>query len=83
MQLAAGNASLRSVQRQASGNRLAELLEEKGLKAYDISARFRVDPSTVWRWAAGKSTIPDLIKPELAEMLDVTVSDLMGWRETA
>ena len=62
-------------------NRLRELREAAGLKHYDIAARFRVDPSTVYRWERGASPIPDEIKLALATMFEVPASHLMGWEE--
>ena len=64
-------------------NRLRELRESAELKLYDISARLRVDPSTVHRWEAGKSPVPDEAKLSLAELYGVTVAYLMGWPEQA
>ena len=69
------------MQSQLPPNRLRELRLGHGLKHYDISARFRMDPSTVWRWENGRSTIPDAIKLELAETYGVTVAYMMGWPE--
>jgi transcriptional regulator with XRE-family HTH domain len=67
------------MQTQTPSNRLAEIRKARGLERYDISARFRVDPTTVYRWERGESTIPDEKKPELAEFLGVSVAYLMGW----
>lgn len=62
-------------------NRLRELREQAELKAYDLAARFRVDPSTVVRWENGRSQVPDEVKLELAELYGVSVAYLMGWPE--
>jgi transcriptional regulator with XRE-family HTH domain len=59
-------------------NRLRELRENRGLQRYDIAAALRVDQSTVSRWEAG-GTIPDRQKLRLAELLEVSISELMGW----
>lgn len=67
------------MQKQAAPNRLKELRERRGLKHYDIAARMRVDQSTVYRWESGRGAIPDDRKLALAEVLEVSVGDLMGW----
>lgn len=69
---------MRGVKRELPENRLRELREAHALKLYDISARLRVDPSTVWRWEAG-GPVPDAAKLELADLYDVTPAYLMGW----
>jgi hypothetical protein len=38
-----------------------------------------VTESTIERWEMSKTRIPDERKLELAKLLDVTPSDLMGW----
>lgn len=60
-------------------NRIAELRVAKKLERYDISAALRVDPSTVYRWEEGKSSIPDDKKLELADLLGSSVAQMMGW----
>lgn len=74
---------LRPVQRERPPNRLRELREDRDLKRYDIAALYRVDQSTVYRWEAGLSAVPDDVKLELADFYGVTVARLMGWPETA
>lgn len=72
---------MHSVQRertQKPANRLAALREAKGLMRSEIAGALRVDQSTVWRWEQG-GAIPDARKVELANLLGVSVSDLMGW----
>lgn len=68
--------------REASQNRLRELRKSKGLKLYDIAARYRKDPSTVARWERGQAMVPDEIKLDLAAFYEVTVANLMGWPES-
>lgn len=63
-------------------NRLRELRESQGLKRYDISAALRVDQSTISRWENG-GTIPDRQKQRLAELLKVSITELMGWEVPA
>ena len=60
-------------------NRIRELREEAGLKLYDISAKFRVHPATVYRWETGDSEVPDARKFDLAELFGVTPAYVMGW----
>ena len=67
--------------RTLPANRLRELRQNHGLKLYDISARFRVEPSTVNRWETGRSAVPDASKLDLADLYGVTVAYLMGWPE--
>lgn len=61
------------------------LRDQAGLKRYDISAKFRVDPTTVHRWETGASPIPDDVKLDLADLLSdllgesISVAYLMGW----
>lgn len=62
-------------------NRLAELIADAGFKQNAFAHRIGVDPSTVSRWAAGITMIPDGKKEELAERFGVSVSFLMGWDE--
>lgn len=58
-------------------NRLAELRTAAGLKLYDLAYRYRIDPSTVWRWEMSLVAIPDDLKPIIAKDLGVTVAYLM------
>jgi transcriptional regulator with XRE-family HTH domain len=67
------------MQSQLPANRLRELREARDLKLYDLAARFRVDPSTVYRWETVR--VPDEAKLQLAEFYGVTVAYLMGWPE--
>jgi transcriptional regulator with XRE-family HTH domain len=60
-------------------NRLRELREERGLTRREIARRLDVAESTVERWESAKRRIPDERKLELAEMLRVSPSELMGW----
>lgn len=60
-------------------NRLRELRRKRGWETYDISARFRVVPSTVSRWETGKTQMPDHVRLALAAEYGVTVAYLMGW----
>jgi transcriptional regulator with XRE-family HTH domain len=70
---------------QLPPNRLRELrkAQEVELELYDLSARYRVNPSTVHRWETGLSPVPDHVKLDLADFYGVTVAYLMGWPETA
>jgi transcriptional regulator with XRE-family HTH domain len=70
------------MQSQLPANRLRELREARGLKPYDIAARLRVDPSTVWRWETRGGSVPDQAKLDLAAFYGVSVAHLMGWDET-
>jgi len=60
-------------------NRLRELREERDLTRREIAIRLDVAESTVERWENAKRRIPDERKLELAELLDVTPAELMGW----
>lgn len=66
------------MQRELPANRLKELREKRGLKLYDIAARIRRNPSTIWRWEQGEA-MPDWAKLALAELYEVSPSYLMGW----
>lgn len=65
---------------QVPPNRLRELREGRDLKPYDLAAKLRVDPSTIYRWERDGG-IPDPLKLELAEFFGVTGAYLMGWPE--
>jgi transcriptional regulator with XRE-family HTH domain len=60
-------------------NRLREIREERHLTRRELSLRLDVTESTVERWESSKTRIPDERKLELAEVLGVTPSELMGW----
>lgn len=62
-------------------NRLRELRESRDLKIYDISARVRRDPSTVYGYESNTVAVPDQVKLELAAFYEVTPAYLMGWPE--
>lgn len=64
-------------------NRIQELCKATGTKRAEIAVKCKVDPSTVWRWETGKSTIPDDKKFLLAELFGVSVTWLMGWEDAA
>jgi transcriptional regulator with XRE-family HTH domain len=71
------------VQSELPPNRLRELRESKGIKRYDLAARWRVDPSTIARWERGETPMPDVCKLDLAALYGVSVPHLMGWPEPA
>jgi transcriptional regulator with XRE-family HTH domain len=58
-------------------NRIAELLDQRGLKLIDIAALCRVDQSTASRWRDG--IIPRQHVAKIAEFLGVSVPYLDGW----
>jgi transcriptional regulator with XRE-family HTH domain len=60
-------------------NRLRELREERNLTRREVALRLGVTESTIVRWESRKRRIPDERKLELAELLGVTPSQLMGW----
>jgi transcriptional regulator with XRE-family HTH domain len=60
-------------------NRLRELREERGLTRREVAIRLDVTESTIVRWERLERRIPDEKKLQLAELLDVTPSQLMGW----
>ena len=60
-------------------NRLRELRDERGLTRREVALRLDVTESTIVRWEAFERRIPDERKLELAELLGVTPSELMGW----
>ena len=60
-------------------NRLREHREARGLTRRQLANRLDVTESTIERWETSKSRIPDERKLELAKLLDVTPSELMGW----
>lgn len=64
-------------------NRLAELIETKGVKLVHVGAAVDKDQSTVYRWSKGLSAIPDDKKAVLADYFGVTRAYLMGWDEDA
>jgi transcriptional regulator with XRE-family HTH domain len=63
----------------AVSNRLRKLREERGLTRREVALRIGVTESTIVRWEALERRIPDERKLQLAEMLDVTPSQLRGW----
>lgn len=76
----AGNGILQQVRKQTlPPNRLAELRRGAGFKLYDIASKLRVDPSTVYRWERGDTTMPDSHKLTLARLYGVSPAYLMGW----
>jgi transcriptional regulator with XRE-family HTH domain len=60
-------------------NRLREHREAKNLTRRELSIRLDVTEATIYRWEMGTQAIPDERKLELAEVLEVTPSELMGW----
>jgi transcriptional regulator with XRE-family HTH domain len=60
-------------------NKLRELREERDLTRRELALRIGVTESTVERWETAKRGIPDAKKLELAGLLGVTPSELMGW----
>ena len=60
-------------------NRLREHREARDLTRRQLANRLDVTESTIERWETSKSRIPDERKLELAKLLDVTPSELMGW----
>ena len=60
-------------------NRLRELREQRKLTRRELSIRLDVTESTIERWEMSKTRIPDERKLDIAKMLDVTPSELMGW----
>lgn len=65
----------------AMPNRLGEIRETLGLSQAAIAKHLGVHESTVSRWEADISQIPDERKQQLAELLGVSVSFLMRWDE--
>lgn len=63
-------------------NRLRELWIAGGFTRVGVAARVGVDPTTVWRWATGRSAIPDEHKVALARLFGVSVEHLMRWDDT-
>jgi DNA-binding transcriptional regulator YiaG len=60
-------------------NRITALRAAAGLKPVDVASRMGVGERTVVRWERGEGQIPDEQKLRLAELLDVSVSFMMGW----
>jgi transcriptional regulator with XRE-family HTH domain len=60
-------------------NRLRELREQRELTRRELSIRLDVTESTIERWEMSKTRIPDERKLDIAKLLDVTPSELMGW----
>jgi transcriptional regulator with XRE-family HTH domain len=60
-------------------NRIAELRREQGLSQKQLGAEINVHESTISRWEAGLTTIPDPTKQQIAEFFSVNVAFLMGW----
>jgi transcriptional regulator with XRE-family HTH domain len=60
-------------------NRLRELREQRKLTRRELSIRLGVTESTIERWEMSKTRIPDERKLDIAKVLDVTPSELMGW----
>jgi transcriptional regulator with XRE-family HTH domain len=66
------------MQRQVAGNRLGELLDAANIRPAEVAVHCDVDQSTIWRWRTGRSPIPDHQKVRLAQLLGVTIAELMG-----
>lgn len=65
----------------ATGNRIRELREKRGLRLIHVAAEFEVDQSTAWRWEQG--TPPADVIPRLARFLGADPSYMMGWESEA
>lgn len=64
-------------------HRLDALIKRDGLRLSHVAAHCDVDQSTVWRWRAGQTQIPDEQKFRLAHLFEVSVAYLMGWDQGA
>lgn len=65
------------------GKRIAELRKEKGLKQETLAEKLSVSPQAVSKWENDQSC-PDIsILPQLAEILGVTVDQLLTGKEPA
>lgn len=70
--------------KQTLGQRISEKRREKGLKQDEVAERLSVSPQAVSKWENDISC-PDIsLLPELAELLDTTVDELLtGKKEEA
>jgi transcriptional regulator with XRE-family HTH domain len=64
-------------------NRLQELREAAGVKRHELAVELDVDPSTVYRWEIGRTSIPSDLIPRLAARFGVEPAHLMGWDRKA
>lgn len=60
-------------------NRLRALREQSGLTIKQLAYAIGRDSSTVSRWETGGHGIPDQYKVRVADILGVTVGDLICW----
>jgi ribosome-binding protein aMBF1 (putative translation factor) len=56
-----------------------EICERLGLTRRQLAIKLDVTESTIERWETSKTGIPDERKLELAQVLDVKPSQLVGW----
>lgn len=64
-------------------NRLRALREHSGLTIKQLAATLGRDESTISRWENGIHGIPDTYKVLIANVLGVTVADIMIWDTAA
>ena len=60
------------------GENLKIALEKKGISQRELADILGCSVNTVWRWCNDKQEVSDKIKKKLSEILDVSVSYLMG-----
>lgn len=65
--------------RSMQANRVRNLRERRGITQRQLAAEMSVHESTISRWEAGISPIPDAMKVRLAQFFGCPVAWLMGW----
>jgi len=61
-----------------NGENLKSALEKKGITQRELADILGCSVNTVWRWCNNKQEVSDKIKKRLSEILDVSISYLMG-----
>ena len=71
------------MKKESFGQRLSRLRKEKGLTQEDIANRITISPQAVSKWENDVSS-PDIdYLNSLADILDVSVDELLGRKESA
>jgi len=62
-------------------NRLREIRKKKGLSALDLANKIGVAPASYYRYEKGEQALSDEILNKLADILGVTVDQILGREE--
>jgi transcriptional regulator with XRE-family HTH domain len=64
---------------QKPTDHLDEAIRASGIRVHRIAAACDVSEGTLRNWRLGKTAIPSVKLVPLAEVLGVTVAEMMGW----